>query len=176
MAVRKKRAKKAARKTAEAPPAPSQRARARDLGPAEILPRPRDKADRVTWIAQLMVDDLWRTGRTAQAIAKVWGLSASTVEDYSAEASRQLRSGQDLEDMRLRFRLRLEAIADEALDLGELRTASDAVFKAASLAGVVSQKLEHSGPDGAPLKTAVMIPLEDPEPDGAPPEEDGDAG
>jgi hypothetical protein len=51
-------------------------------------------------VAQVMSSGLWKKGETAPELAKAWGLSQSTVEDYSAEASRWLKALTDPDEVR----------------------------------------------------------------------------
>jgi hypothetical protein len=55
---------------------------------------------RLHLVAQVMSSGLWKRGETAPELAKAWGLSTSTVEDYSAEASRWLKALTDPDEVR----------------------------------------------------------------------------
>jgi hypothetical protein len=48
--------------------------------------------ERVEYIADLMGDLKWRRGKTSKALCEIWGVAKSTVENYSAEASRLVTS------------------------------------------------------------------------------------
>lgn len=52
--------------------------------------RPATVAERVAYIADMMRDLRWKRGKTAYELAKVWGVSPSTIENYSAEANRKV--------------------------------------------------------------------------------------
>lgn len=45
-------------------------------------------ADRVDYIAELMLADRWRSSRTKLELAERWGVTGSTVQNYSGEAGR----------------------------------------------------------------------------------------
>lgn len=54
--------------------------------------------ERTAYIADVMASLNWERGKTAKVLADVWGVSKSTVENYSAEASRRVTG--DAEDAR----------------------------------------------------------------------------
>lgn len=182
MAVRKKRAKKGPAKRA---PERASSQRACDLaalpellgplGPegARLEPSP---DDRVSYILELMAADAWVTGKTAPALAEKWGKSKSTVEGYAARASSELRRllKPDVDKLRALAANTIARCGKKAEEKGEFRTAIDAAHKGASLFCPTTQKLEHSGPEGAPLAGAVFVPMKDPEPDGTPPDDGKD--
>lgn len=185
MAVRKKRAKKAAKRSS------SQRARTNSAADDAELPEllgalvqtPEGEKrlepttdDRVSYILELMARDAWETGKTGPILAARWKKAKSTVEGYAARASSELRRLTEPDQAKLRA-VAANTIArcgKKAEERGEYRTAIDAAHKGASLFCPTTQKLEHSGPDGAPLQSAVFLPLKDPEPDGTRPEDGGD--
>lgn len=59
---------------------------------AENIPVFAEVADRVEFIADLMEGLCWKRGKSAKVLAKAWGLSTSTVENYSGEASRRIEA------------------------------------------------------------------------------------
>lgn len=176
MAVRKKRAKK------KAPSAATRRAssqRACDIAALpDLAPRVLDDGtivepspdDRVSYILELMAADVWVTGKTGPVLAEKWGKSKSTVEGYAARASSELRRllKPDVDRIRAIAANTIARCGKKAEEKGEFRTAVDAAHKGASLFCPVTQKLEHSGPDGAPLNPAVIVL---PEKDAEPPED-----
>lgn len=183
MAVRKKRGKKAQAKTAATGRASSQRARELAELPelvGALLPNGQRAEptpdERVSYILELMAADAWQTGKTGPILAERWGKSKSTVEGYAARASSELRRllEPDVAKLRALAANTITRCGKKAEEKGEFRTAVDAAFKTASLFCPTTQKLEHSGPDGAPLQSAVFLPLKDPEPDGTRPEDGGD--
>jgi hypothetical protein len=52
-------------------------------------------AARVNTIANMMRAGAWKRGRSAEALAELWKLSVSTVENYSAEAWRRVCAESD---------------------------------------------------------------------------------
>lgn len=62
---------------------------------ADNIPVYAEVADRVEFIADLMEGLCWKRGKSAKVLAKAWNLSKSTVESYSAEASRQVTADRD---------------------------------------------------------------------------------
>lgn len=52
----------------------------------------RNKDERIDFICEMMRTLDWKTGKTGKELAKVWGVSPSTVRDYAADASRRVRS------------------------------------------------------------------------------------
>lgn len=55
---------------------------------------------RLLYVADLMVNGAWVRGDTAPELAAHWGLATSTVEDYSSEASRWVKSMVDPEEVK----------------------------------------------------------------------------
>lgn len=47
-------------------------------------------SERVDFIADLMYDLRWVTGKTGKLLAKAWNLDISTIQNYSSEASRRV--------------------------------------------------------------------------------------
>lgn len=124
------------------------------------------RTERLMQIAELMARGTWVRGKTAGELAAEWGLSQSTVEDYSSEASRWVKL---LERPRARLRIARAldsgiAWVEDALDtearckecgeycghgpldaIGKLPALAD---KYAALTGAnepTAAKLEHSG-------------------------------
>lgn len=48
--------------------------------------------ERVSHIAELMRDLMWKRGESNRLAAKEWGVSVAAVNDYAAEASRRVRA------------------------------------------------------------------------------------
>ncbi len=61
----------------------------------ENIPVFAEVADRVEFIADLMEGLCWKRGKSAKVLAKRWNLAKSTVESYSAEASRQITADRE---------------------------------------------------------------------------------
>lgn len=110
----------------------------------ENIPVFADVADRVEFIADLMEGMCWKRGKSAKVLAKVWGLAKSTVEGYSAEASRRIEI--DASSVR-----RLASVQGE-----ELMTAAYLNANAKDWALVVKQLSEISGAN-APIKQDIQI-------------------
>ncbi len=63
--------------------------KARNLLP-DVIPIFDNVEARVNYIADLMYDLSWITGKTSKVLAKAWNLADSTVGGYAAEASRMI--------------------------------------------------------------------------------------
>jgi len=123
------------------------------IGPdAEALPPPpqgraedcKTKAERVEFIEQMMAALTWERGRSGRALAKVWNVEKSTVRDYAAEASRNVRAGLSQD----------EAAIDCAavLELAMTRSIASAQYQAATAA--VRAMMDLTG-CAAPTRVAV---------------------
>lgn len=72
---------------------------------------------RVLHIAELMSTLRYQSFLTCQALAKEWGLSAGTVQEYADEASRRLACPKDkIPELRARLSRTFEAIGTAALN------------------------------------------------------------
>ena len=83
---------------------------------AKRVPLPRPETDvegRTRHIMRLMANLQWVGGVTNYELAERWGVSPSTVKDYSAEASRRLRA-EGPEEAELRLQLKQGAVARAA--------------------------------------------------------------
>lgn len=58
----------------------------------EHPPCPATSTERVDYVFGLMLDMKWERGRTAGELAKAWGLTQSTIENYSCEATRRVKA------------------------------------------------------------------------------------
>ncbi len=110
----------------------------------ENIPAFAEVADRVEFIADLMEGMCWKRGKSAKVLAKVWGLSKSAVENYSAEASRRVEA--DASSLR-----RLAGVQGE-----ELMTAAYLAGKAKDWATIVKQLADISGAN-APIKQDINV-------------------
>lgn len=131
------------------------------------------KQERIQVIVDLMAQLRWHP-REIPKLAKRWSISASTVRDDSAEASRVVKAATgDPEQVRGKFLTALEQIATDALQAkrtffdsrGKRHTvtapdynaATRALAAAADLMGLKKSGLEVTGKDGAPLQTGVVV-------------------
>ena len=78
------------------------------------------RTERLLLVAELMARGEWVTGETAKRLAAEWGLAVSTVENYSAEASRLVKL---LE--RPTARLRLGRALDAGISVAERALADE---------------------------------------------------
>ena len=56
--------------------------------PANVLEKPRTKAAMIETIARMMAAGEWRTGISASALGRAWGMAPGSVQNAAAEASR----------------------------------------------------------------------------------------
>ncbi len=83
--------------------------------------KPLDKAGRVQFIVELMAGNRWVTGITGPKLAYMWNLNADTLKRDAAEASRFfLTSEDDREELKKRWRAKLEAAQDSAMEKGRI--------------------------------------------------------
>lgn len=137
----------------------------RSPSPPESRARVRD---RVEHIVNLMRSLTWRPSM-AEDLAEDWGCAVSTVQNYSAEASR-VASRDVPSDSGFRLGLTESAIriAKACEENGDPKHALVALRLLADLGGHLAPtktKTELSGPDGGPIQTAgvVVLPPIDPE-------------
>lgn len=87
--------------------------------------KPLDKAGRVQFIIELMAGNRWVTGITGPKLAYMWNLSVESLKKDAAEASRFfLTSNEDREELKKRWRAKLEAAQDAAMEKGRLEALS----------------------------------------------------
>lgn len=60
-----------------------------------IPERPETVAERVAFIADMMADLEWERGKSAKLLAERWDMAQSTIENYSAEASRMVTGDEE---------------------------------------------------------------------------------
>lgn len=135
--------------------------------PPKKLERPEDVAPvvaaRVDYCRRIMVADRWRTGKTARDLAAAWGVATSTVENYSAEASRAFRTPPELvEAARAALAERFHREYRRLRRLGENRSALVALELYGQYAGLApAKRQELTGPGGGPLQVLDMTKLSD---------------
>jgi hypothetical protein len=126
------------------------------------------REERVRRIMDLMAAGAWRASM-ALSLGDEWGVKESAVQAYSAEASRRLRSFVgDKADVEAK----IEMLVDRAVEMAALEDrmpskgaevlikAGDLLMRLKGVGGPT--KLEHSGPDGGPIPTAIVLfPEED---------------
>lgn len=123
---------------------PTDQSRARARTPEELYEQhdgPPPKRARVRFIIDMMTDGRWETGKSAPALAEVWGLHINTVEKDSAEASRHLEDPANLEQARATVATRSLEWADEAAGRGKYDSAGRLLEVHAKVAGAI-----QSGP------------------------------
>lgn len=105
------------------------------------------KLERVRHVIDLMASGRWVTGQTARELAEEWGLTVSTVEETSAEASRALKlSLGDAEEIKARWIATLEHNAAKASAAGEYTAVPRSLEVAAKLAGLnAPEKIDVGG-------------------------------
>jgi hypothetical protein len=140
-------------------------AREEGAGAADELsglpPRPETVEGRVEVCMDLMARVVWRA-ETGDELAAAWGLSVSTIRDYSSEASRRLKSLRDPDEVRQMLTHSFAEglrIAREDRDVRGLAAVGKAY---GDIAGVTApQRLEHTGAHGAPLglppRAAILL-------------------
>lgn len=103
--------------------------------------------ERVAHIRDLMVGGEWVTGRTPFELAELWGVEPSTVRNYSAEASRQIRDAiGDADQIRTTVLLWTEQAAGIARAGRDARGLVAAAKQLADVAGVAApQKIQVDG-------------------------------
>ena len=151
----------------EGPAAPAKKAR----GPARATPkRPKAKAHggtveaRIGHIVGLMRALKFVTGKTGPQLAAKWKLSLSTVEAYTAEASRLVRASVmgDREHIGATVGAALEKAILAASAAGDHRVIAQLADTWAKISGVsAATKHEHAGKDGGPIVHFDMSGLND---------------
>jgi hypothetical protein len=124
-----------------------------------IPPMPDSVSERVSVIADMMSELQWVKGKTGKLIAKHWGLSVSTVEGYSAEASRSLNSPRDREEAKALLMTGAFNAFREAILAGDAKSAKmmgDLLADVTGASEPVKQELTHTLGDSTP-KTAREI-------------------
>lgn len=87
--------------------------------------QPLDKAGRIQFIVELMAGNQWVTGITGPKLAYMWNLSVDTLKKDAAEASRFfLTSEDDREELKKRWRAKLESAQDKAMTMGRIEALS----------------------------------------------------
>jgi len=117
------------------------------------------RQERVSFIAELMTDGLYRTA-LQMPLTAAWGINYVVVQHMSAEASRWVQGAiGDREEVRTKCLALLEVIAHDALDNGDRRSAVAAVRTVADIAGLITSKTELSGPNGGPIAIQDLAKL-----------------
>ncbi len=121
-----------------------------------------EKTERIRRIVKLMAGGQWVTGVTGIDLAEEWGVSPTTVEGYSAEASRIVREAvASSDDIRAQVLATLQTITTESMRRGQLRTAVESVKALAGVAGVEAPKKVDVGGNLADLLALGLAPSGD---------------
>jgi hypothetical protein len=146
-----------------------------DPDPPKHPPRPEGVRERVAYIKSLMVALRYEKGDTSYELAEAWDLAASTIGNYSAEASRQVTG--DEHEARRDITAGCRKLFTEAVDAGNARDARRMGELWAKVSGAMAvEKTEHkitgvSLDDIAELKKTTGFAGENPE--ACPPTENG---
>lgn len=132
--------------------------------PREVVhpPKPAMREERVRYIMELMTKRIWVTGETGDEIAREWRMHSDTVGRDAAEASRRVRAVGDRDFVMSR----LQAALDDALDAarGRPRDTAEVAKAYASVMGIGSTKVEHTGAGGLPLTLPPVLAMLEPPP------------
>ena len=113
--------------------------------------------DRVGFICALMSEGQWRTPMI-YAFAKVWNLKASSVQQMYNNAGLALDVALgNKQVLRANTLAQLEAVAGEAREAGDSRTAVAALRTFAEVSGILKHQHEISGPDGGPVQLLGVV-------------------
>lgn len=115
-----------------------------------------DRDSRVAYCAELLAKGAWRISHTRE-LALAWGLSAYRVNSLVTEASRQVADALGGRDrVRMTTLTFLETLAHDAARDGDRRTAVAAMRAISDIAGLITSRVEHTGPDGQPIAIALQ--------------------
>lgn len=113
---------------------------------------------RIDEILKLMASGQWST-KLKIARAQLWACSVDCVNDYASTASSIIRRavGEKKEEIRAEIVAGIEQIHADALALGELKIALDALLGKAKVLGLMATTVEHKGLPDPEKMTAVQI-------------------
>lgn len=112
---------------------------------------------RVDFIVETMARLEWVRGRSARYLALVWNCALSTVENYSAEASRRCTA--DVDDARRDISIACNKVLRAAMDANDAQGVRGVGTLLAQVSGAMAptqQKVEVSGP-ATPAQAARLV-------------------
>ena len=125
-----------------------------DIHSFGLIECPNTVIERVDYIADVMAACAWETGKTGKVLAKHWGLSVSTVEGYSAEASRLIVA--DPTTWKRELATGAAKLYRQAIANGDARSAkmmADVLSEVTGAAAPTKQEIAHTIGEATP-KTA----------------------
>jgi hypothetical protein len=121
--------------------------------------RPETVDERVEHIADLMRSLQWERGKTSKKLADEWEVAVSTVENYSAEASRRVRAEvQDPGETGRDISIGLRKLFVDAVNNADGKTAARLAEVWATVSGAkAAEKLELTKREASPSEAARII-------------------
>lgn len=108
--------------------------------------KPTTVAERVREIEAVMATGLWVKGKTGKAFAKKWGVTVSTIENYSAEAWRNVcAASDDADSVRPKIAGLLYVAAQRAFDLHKFDSLAKCADTLSKVTGArAAERHEHA--------------------------------
>ncbi|WP_437309962.1 hypothetical protein [Sorangium sp. So ce388] len=108
----------------------------------DLPPCPPDRASRVDAIERMMLALNWERGKTGPRLAQAWGLTLSAIEQYSAEASRNIKRSTDQQAMKSQLAKALQDGLEQAFAQGEVKAVASLVKTYLEMLGLAGSKVQ----------------------------------